>query len=47
LKSIYVSADEVLPVFEAGKGRLQVLVPHLPRKESVYLRRENRCLKNH
>lgn len=36
LESMYVSADEVLPVFEAGKGGLQVLVLHLPRKESVY-----------
>lgn len=36
LESMYVSADEVLPIFEAGKVGLQVLVLHLPRKESVY-----------
>ena len=37
LESLFVSADEILPVFSAGKGGLQVLVLHLPRKESVYL----------
>ena len=35
-ENVFVSADEILPVFAAGKGGLQVLVLHLPRKESVY-----------
>ena len=37
LENVFVSAGEILPVFSAGKGGLQVLVLHLPRKESVYL----------
>lgn len=36
LENVFVSADEVLPVFSAGKEGLQVLVLHLPRKELVY-----------
>ena len=36
LESLFVSADEILPVLAAGKDGLQVLVLHLPRKESVY-----------
>lgn len=36
LESLFVSADEVLPAFAAGEAGLQVLVLHLPRKESVY-----------
>ena len=36
LESLFVSADEIMPAFVAGKRGLQVLVLHLPRKESVY-----------
>ena len=36
LESLFVSADEFLPAFAAGEGGLQVLVLHLPCKESVY-----------
>lgn len=36
LENVFVSADEVLPVFSSGKEGLQVLVLHLPRKELVY-----------
>lgn len=36
LENVFVSADEVLPVFFAGKEGLQVLVLHLPRKELAY-----------
>jgi hypothetical protein len=36
LESLFVSADEIMPAFAAGKVGLQVLVLHLPRKESVY-----------
>lgn len=35
-ESLFVSADEIPPAFDVGKGGLQVLVLHLPRKASVY-----------
>jgi len=35
-ESLFVSADEILPPFNVGKGGLQVLVLHFPSKASVY-----------